>query len=66
MTQHLLGDVVVQVLEVLLGDQQGVNGSFGLQVVERHAHVVFVNDLGGDFAGNDLAEYAIAHVRAFP
>lgn len=59
--QNIFGDIVLQVVEVLLGNNQGVDGCFGLDVVEGIADVVFIDLLGRDFSCDELAEQAISH-----
>lgn len=59
--QNIFGDVVLQVVEVLLGNNQGVDRCFGLDVIEGVADVVFVDLLGRDFSCDELAEQAISH-----
>ena len=59
--QNIFGDVVLQVVEVLLGNNQGVDRCFGLDVIEGVADVVFVDLLGRDFSCDELAEQSISH-----
>ena len=59
MPDDFLGNLVVEVLVVLLRDKEGVDRGLGLEVVKRHANIILVDDLCRDFASNDLAENAI-------
>ena len=45
-----------ETLNQLFGDDQQVHGGLRLDVVEDDAEVVFVFDLGGDFAVDDALE----------
>lgn len=45
----------------LFRDDQKMNGSLGLDVVEDDAEVVLVLDLGGDFAVDDALEKGFRH-----
>lgn len=38
------------------GDEEEVGGCLGADVAEAEAEVVFVDDVGGDFAGDDFFE----------
>jgi hypothetical protein len=44
-----------------LGDNQHVGGCFGVNVPKGKHEVVFVNNLGGDFAGGNLLKEGLAH-----
>ena len=59
--QNIFGDIVLKVVEVLLGNNQGVDRCFGLDIIEGVADVVFVDFLGRDFSCDQLAEQAISH-----
>ncbi len=49
----------------LLGDNQDVNGGFGLDVVKGEAQVVFIDNFRRDFLANNLRENRISHnIRA--
>lgn len=45
----------------LLGDDQYVYGGLGIDVLEGEAEVVLEDNVGGDFAVDDLAEDGVAH-----
>ena len=40
----------------LFGNDKDVNRSPGMNIVKSQAEVIFVNDPGGNFPGNDLGE----------
>jgi hypothetical protein len=47
------------------GNNQNMNRGLGLNIVERHAAVVFKNDPGGNFAGDDFREDGAHDGREF-
>ena len=64
--KDFFGNVVVEVVVVLLGNEQRVNRRFGFNIVKCQADVILVDDLGGNLAGNDFAEDAVVtHESAF-
>src|ERR1044071_4528220 len=48
---------------MLLGDDQNVRRRLRLDVFKDESLLVFINFLGRNFAGDDLAEEAIGHSR---
>src|SRR5271157_2298353 len=53
-----------QASDVALGDDEHMRRSLWIDVFEDEHFVVFVDLLGGDFTGNDLAEEAVvAHIQ---
>ena len=44
---------------VLLGNDERMSGTHGLDVQERHQALVFVNDVGRDLVAGDTAEQAV-------
>ena len=55
------GDGFANARNGLLRDDQQVNGSLGLDVVQDEAEVVLVFDLGGNFAVDDALEEGLRH-----
>ena len=56
---------VAELHQRLLGDEQGVQWGAGVDVLESQAQLVFIDDGGGDFAGDDFFEQGLwqgAHV----
>ena len=49
--------------EVLPGDDEQVRGSLRVQVGESYDSVVFVDEFGGDCAGDDFAEDAVGNAH---
>ena len=50
--------------DMLLGDNQKMNGCCGSYIVESIAHIVLIYFLGGDIAVDDLAEKTIFHLSS--
>lgn len=46
---------------MLLWDDQHVRWRLRIDVLERESLLVFIDFLGGNFAGNDLAEKTVSH-----
>src|SRR5262245_28120559 len=63
MADHLavFGGDVIRSADLLLGDNQHMNGCLGADIVEGEAKVVLVNDLGGDLLADDLEEKIVGH-----
>jgi hypothetical protein len=59
------GDGFANARNGLLRDDQQVNGSLGLDVVQDEAEVVLVFDLGGNFAVDDALEEGLRHGGEF-
>lgn len=51
--------------DMLLGNNQKMNGCCGSDIIESIAHIVLINLFGGDIAVDDLAEKTIFHLN-FP
>ena len=47
--------------DVFLGDDQDVNGRFGIDVAERQHRLVLIDNVGRDFARDDFLENILAH-----
>jgi hypothetical protein len=60
----VLGHGFFQPVNVLLGDNQDMGWSLGINIVERVGMLVFVDFLGRDFPANDAAKQTVVHDTA--
>jgi len=57
----VFGPGVGQAGDVFLGNDEDMGWRFGIDVAEGQDQVIFEDDIGRDFAGDDFLEYILAH-----